>query len=77
MLTTIEAIVSAYVRLGNRRALENMRDLRRKLLGALQSTSGIDPAQSRDAVLEDLLVIDDGLEQLRPPPGAIPENESG
>src|SRR5947209_7405998 len=52
--TTIEAIVSAYVRLRNRRALENMRDLRRHLLGTLQSTSGIDPAQSRDAVLEDM-----------------------
>lgn len=75
MPTSIESIVSAYVRLGNRQALENMRELRCKLLVPLQSTSGINPAQSRDAVLEDLRVIEDGLEQLRPPPGTVPENE--
>lgn len=67
MSVSIEAIVSAYVRLGNRRALENMRELRRQLLGTLQGTSGIDPAQSRDALLEDLRLIEDGLEQLRAP----------
>ena len=65
MPTTIEAIVSAYVRLRNQRALEDMRQLRRQLIGTLQSTSGIDPAQSRGSVLEDLRVIEDGLEQLR------------
>ena len=65
MPTTIETIVSADVRWGNRRALEDMQQLRRQLMGTLHSTSGIDPAQSRVSVLEDLRVIDDGLEQLR------------
>lgn len=66
MRTSIESIVSAYVRLKNRMALENMRDLRRQLLEQLQSTSGINLTDSRDALLEDLRVIEDGLEQLQP-----------
>lgn len=67
LATSIESIVSAYVRLNNRQALENMRELRRQLLEQLESTSALDPAHSRDALLEDLRVIEDGLEQLRPP----------
>ncbi|RTE88095.1 hypothetical protein D6B98_37990 [Bradyrhizobium sp. LVM 105] len=67
MPTTVELIVSAYVRLKNRQALENMRELCGQLLGTLQSTSGTNPAQSRSSLLEDLRVIEDGLEQLRPP----------
>ncbi|RZN10333.1 hypothetical protein CWO91_13490 [Bradyrhizobium genosp. SA-3] len=58
MATSVETIVSAYVRLKNREALENMRELRRQLLAQLQSTSSIDPAESRDALLEDLRVIE-------------------
>jgi hypothetical protein len=59
-------LVSAYVRSKNRQALENMRELRRQLLESLQSTSGINAAQSRSSILEDLRVIEKGLEQLRP-----------
>ncbi|TGN86844.1 hypothetical protein EOW77_0016290 [Bradyrhizobium yuanmingense] len=65
MATSIESIVSAYVRLKNRQALENMRDLRRHLLEQLRSTSGINPTDSRDALLDDLRVIEEGLEQLQ------------
>lgn len=68
MPTSVQPIVSAYVRLRNRQALENMRDLRRQLLGTVQTTSGIDPAQSRNSIVEDLLIIEDGLEQLRQQP---------
>lgn len=75
MPSTIETIVAAYVHLKNRRALEDMRELRRELLGSLQSTSSIDPRQAREQVHEDLRVIEEGLEQLRPPPGTLPENE--
>ena len=64
--TSTESIVSAYVRLKNRMALENMRELRRQLLEQLQSTSGISLTDSRDALHEDLRVIEDGLEQLQP-----------
>lgn len=77
MPSSIETIVSAYVNLKNRRALEEMRELRRQLLEKLQSTSGIDSRQSQELVLEDLRVIEEGLEQLRPPPGTLPENEWG
>lgn len=65
MATSIEEIVSAYVRMKNRQALENMRDLRRQLLEQLQSTSSVNPADSRDALLDDLRVIEDGLKQLQ------------
>lgn len=65
LATSIESIVSAYVRLKNRQALENMRDLRRQLLEQLQSTSSVNPADSRDALLDDLRVIEDGLKQLQ------------
>lgn len=65
LATSIESIVSAYVRLKNRQALENMRDLRRQLLEQLQSTSSANPADSQDALLDDLRVIEDGLKQLQ------------
>ncbi|MEK9279933.1 MULTISPECIES: hypothetical protein [unclassified Bradyrhizobium] len=75
MSSTIESIVSAYVRLKNQRALEDMQDLRRQLLGNLQSTSSIDPRKALDVVREDLRVIEQGLEQLRPQPGTLPDTE--
>jgi len=52
-------------RLSDRQALENMRDLRRRLLEQLQSTSGVNPTRSQDALLEDLRMIEDGLERLQ------------
>jgi hypothetical protein len=64
---SLKTLVSAYVRSKNRQALENMRELRRQLLEPLQSTSGINAAQSRSSILEDLRVIEEGLEQIRPP----------
>lgn len=63
----IESIVSAYVRLTNRQALEDMRELRRQLLRPLQGRSSNGAALSRDSIFRDLRVIEDALEQLRPP----------
>ncbi|MGY8635808.1 hypothetical protein RAD15_25385 [Bradyrhizobium sp. 14AA] len=68
--SSINLIVSAYVRLKNRRALEDMRELRRQLLAKQHSSSGIDQRHSQELVLEDLRVIEHGLELLRLPPGA-------
>ncbi len=65
MAASLKSLVSAYVRAKNLQALENMRELRRQLLEPLQSTSGSNAAQSRDSILEDLRVIEEGLEQLR------------
>lgn len=62
---SLKSLVSAYVRAKNRQALENMRELRRQLLEPLQSTSSTNAAQSRESILEDLRVIEEGLEQLR------------
>ena len=65
MTASLKSLVSAYVRARNRQVLENMRELRRQLLEPLQSTSSINAAQSRKSILEDLQVIEEGLEQLR------------
>jgi hypothetical protein len=73
--STIELIVSAYVRLKNQRALDDMRQLRRRLLTDLEAASGVDPRQTLEQVQEDLRVIEEGLEQLRPSSGTLPENE--
>jgi hypothetical protein len=64
--TTIELIVSAYVRLKNRPALDDMRELRHRLLKDL-ATSGFDSRQAMKQVQMDLRVIEQGLEQLRLP----------
>jgi hypothetical protein len=64
--TTIELIVSAYVRLKNWRALDDMRELRHRLLKDL-ATSGFDSRQTLEQVQRDLRIIEQGLEQLRLP----------
>ena len=65
MRSTIEALVSTHVRLKNRRALENMRELRRQLLQNLQCTASIDPRHALKYVHDDLRAIEEGLELLR------------
>jgi hypothetical protein len=72
--TTIELIVSAYVRLKNRRALDDMRELRHRLLKDL-ATSGFDSRQALEQVQRDLRLIEQGLEQLKLPQVTLPENE--
>lgn len=71
---TIELIVSAYVRLKNRQALDDMRELRHRLLKDLQAAPGFEPRQALKHVQEDLRVIEQGLAQLRPPQVTLPEN---
>ncbi|WP_407122358.1 hypothetical protein [Bradyrhizobium sp. STM 3561] len=72
---TIELIVSAYVRLRNRRALDDMRELRRGLLKDLQIAAGSDSRRALEQVQEDLRIIEQGLEQLRLPQVTPPQNE--
>ncbi|MGY8684067.1 hypothetical protein Q2941_40855 [Bradyrhizobium sp. UFLA05-153] len=67
MPSTIDTLVSAYVSLKNRQALEDMRDLRRQLLENLLSTASIDPRGALKYVHDGLRAIEEGLEQLRPP----------
>jgi hypothetical protein len=60
--TPIEHIVDVYVRLGNRRAIEDMRLERERAVLELQSQSGVSVPIRR---LEDeIAVIDAGLEKL-------------
>ncbi|WFU37549.1 hypothetical protein QA640_24050 [Bradyrhizobium sp. CB82] len=73
--TTIELIVSAYVRLKNRRALDDMRELRHRLLKDLQAASGFDSRQALEQVQKDLRIIEEGLAQLRSPQAMLPESE--
>ncbi|MDN5001036.1 hypothetical protein ACFQZO_09110 [Bradyrhizobium sp. GCM10027634] len=75
MYSSIELIVASHVELKNRRALEELRGHRHHLLEQLRMVSGIDPARAIEQVEEDIRVIDEGLEQLRPPPGTLPDNE--
>ena len=65
--TTIELIVSAYLRLKNRLALYDMRELRHRLLKDLRAASGFDSRQALKQVQDDLRIIEQGLEQLLPP----------
>ncbi|PPQ20798.1 hypothetical protein CV770_03290 [Bradyrhizobium sp. AC87j1] len=61
MRTSLESLVSIYVRLKNRRALEEMRELRRRLLDDLHNSPNHD---ARHALHDDLRTIEDGLKQL-------------
>lgn len=71
----IAMIVAGHVKLKNRRALTDLLAHRRKVLDELQAVSGISPAGVVQTVLEEIAVIEAGLEELEPPPGTLPENE--
>lgn len=71
----IAMIVAGHVKLKNRRALAHLLAHRRKVLGELQAVSGISPASVVQTVLEEIAVIEAGLEELEPPPSTLPENE--
>lgn len=77
MPSSTEMIVAGYVKLKNRRALEDLRAHRHKLLADLHAISGINPANVVQVVQDELSIIEAGLEELKPPPGSLPENEWG
>lgn len=74
MSTSIELIVAGYVKVKNRKALEQLRVHRRKLLSELKEVTGINPINAVQAVQDELVVIEAGLEELKPPPGSLPDN---
>jgi len=63
------------VALKDRRGLEELREHRRRLLEQLRTVSGIDPIRAIERMEEDIKAIDEGLEQLKPPPGTLPDND--
>lgn len=75
MSQAIRSIVSSYVKVRNSRALKELLTHRRRMLSELQAVSGIDAASSIDSVQKDIEVIEAGFEELKPPPGSLPENE--
>lgn len=75
MSKAIELIVASYVKVRDRRALTDLLAHRRKVLAQLQAVSGINPENAVNAIQEELAVIEAGLEELKPPPGSLPENE--
>ncbi len=75
MSRAMELIVTGFVKTKNRRALADLLAHRRKVLGELQAISGINPANAVQAIQDELVIIEAGLEGLKLPPGALPENE--
>ncbi|WP_334537235.1 hypothetical protein [Bradyrhizobium sp. AZCC 2230] len=75
MSTAMQLIVAAYVRVRDRRSLADLLAHRRKVLGELQSVSGINPANAVQAIQDEIAIIEAGLDELKPPPGSLPENE--
>lgn len=71
----MELIVASYVKVRDRRALVDLLTHRRKVLARLQAV-GHQP-RKRGQSQEELAVIEAGLEELKPPPGSLPENEWG
>jgi hypothetical protein len=66
MPTAIEQIVDAYVRLGNRRALEDLSAHRQRLVDDLRGKAGLDVSTLVRQIEEEIAVIDAGLEKLPP-----------
>lgn len=75
MSQAMKLIVASYVKVRDRRALTELLAHRRKVLAELQAVSGINPESAIRAIQDELAVIEAGLEELKPPPGSVPENE--
>ena len=71
----MQLIVAGYVRAQDERALTDLLAHRRKLLAQLQAVSGINPQNTVKAIQEELTLVEAGLEELKLPPGSLPENE--
>jgi hypothetical protein len=69
MPSAIEQIVDAYVRLGSRAQLEDLRLHRRKLIIDLQArqVAGYDISRPLEQVKEDLAAVEAGLARLNEP----------
>ena len=71
MKTAIEQIADVYIRLNNRRALEDLRMHRQRLAIDLKLRTGYDFSSPIGQIEDEIAVIEAGLERLnRPPRGA-------
>lgn len=64
MPNAIQLIVSAYVRLNDKAALDDLRMQRRKLAVDLKARTGFDCRTTVQQIEEDIIVIEAGLAQL-------------
>jgi hypothetical protein len=69
MSSAIQQIVDAYVRLNNRRGLEDLMMHRQRLAVDLKARSGFDFSVPIRQIDEEIAVIEAGLESLRHPHG--------
>jgi hypothetical protein len=70
MSEAIQQIVDAYVRLNNRRALEDLRMHRQRMAVDLKSRTGFDLSLPIRQIDEEIAVIEAGLERLNSTPSA-------
>lgn len=75
MSSAMQTIVAGYVKVRDRRALADLLAHRRKLLSELRAASGINPNNAILLVQDDIKQIEAALEELKLPPGSLPENE--
>ena len=75
MSHAMQMIVAGYVKVRDRRALTDLLAHRRKVLSELQAVSGINPANAISAVHDEIGLIEAALEELKAPPGTLPEND--
>ena len=64
MAGAIELIVDGYVRLKDRKALDDLCTQRRKLVADLNASTGIDCSSTIQQIEEDIVVIEAGLARL-------------
>ena len=70
MSEAIQQIVDAYVRLNNRRALEDLRMHRQRMAVDLKSRTGFDLSLPIRQIDEEIAVMEAGLERLNSTPSA-------
>jgi hypothetical protein len=66
MSKAIQQIVDAYVQLGNRRALEDLRMHRQRLAIDLKGRAGLDLSLPIRQIDEEIAVVEGGLREVRP-----------
>jgi len=71
----MKLIVAGHVKLRNRIALVDILAHRRKMLNELQAVSAISPANVVLTVLEEIALVEAALEEVKLPPGSLPENQ--
>lgn len=75
MSKAMELIVAGYVKSKDRRALSDLLAHRRKILAQLEAVTGINPARAAEAVRNEVPIIEAGIEELKSPPGSLPDND--